>query len=162
MIVKNDRIKLASDLAELPKLEGFIELICDQYNVYSSYFGNILMSVTEAFENAVSHGNKNMSNKEVIVEFENTPKGLLFSVSDEGEGFDLDKIENPLDAETEEKSQKGRGIFLINALSDKVDFEQNGTTVKMLFTISNINKELSDKRVKALKSYLNSSVSIKN
>ena len=118
MIVKNDIIELKSDISEMSRLEGFIELICDQYNVYSNYFGNILMSVTEAFENAVKHGNKNNSDKVVKVEFKNTPDGLLFSVSDEGEGFNLNNISNPLDAETEEESLKGRGIFLINSLSD--------------------------------------------
>lgn len=151
-----NNIIVKSDLSEINKIEAFVELICDHNNIYNNYYSNILMSVTEAFTNAVIHGNKNDKNKFVEINFRNTVSGLSFSVKDSGNGFDYENISNPIEAETEEESLNGRGLFLMRTLSDQIRFLNNGSEIEMLFKISSINQELSEKRINAYKSFINS------
>lgn len=154
-------IRLKSKLSEINKVEAFVELICDHNDIYNNYYSNILVSVTEAFTNAVVHGNNNDTSKFIEIEYRNTVSGLAFSVKDQGDGFDFNSVKNPIEAETEEESLKGRGIFLMRSLSDKIRFLENGSKIEMLFKISSINKELSEKRINTFKSYINS-VQMKN
>ena len=57
---------------------------------------------------------------------------IVFTVSDEGEGFDFTQLPDPTLPENIEKPQ-GRGIFLMNHLSDGVVFEEPGNKVKITF-----------------------------
>jgi serine/threonine-protein kinase RsbW len=151
------KITVKSELSQINKVEAFVELICDHNDIYNNYYSNILVSITEAFTNAVVHGNNNDSSKFVEIEYRNTVSGLAFSVKDQGNGFDFESVKNPIEAETEEESQNGRGIFLMRSLSDTIRFLDNGSKIEMLFKTSSINKELSEKRIKTFKSYINSS-----
>ena len=55
--MKKHTIKIKSDLQEINEVEKFVEAICDYYNINDSYFGNIIVAITEAVENAILHGN---------------------------------------------------------------------------------------------------------
>ena len=57
---------------------------------------------------------------------------LLFTIQDEGEGFDFNELKDPTAPENIEKPG-GRGIFLIKHLSDDVKFEENGTKTVLSF-----------------------------
>ena len=72
-------LTLQSRLTEQVLLESFIEEACEYFNIGNTYFGHILLSLTEAFHNAVIHGNNSNPLKNVIIELHNTRKGLLFS-----------------------------------------------------------------------------------
>lgn len=151
----SDKLKLV--LASLPenihKVEKFVEDICDEYNINNTYFGNILIVLTEAFGNAVTHGNGNDPDKQIQVIFEQKPEGLSFTVKDEGTGFDITKIPDPTDLNTDPEEAKGRGIFLIKSLADEIKYSDNGSTVEILFKISSINSEMALDRIKKLKEY---------
>ena len=58
-----------------------------------------------------------------------------FVVEDEGEGFDLASVPDPTLPENIEKLS-GRGIFLMRNLADEVSFENNGSKIKLTFSIS--------------------------
>ena len=73
--------------------------------------------------NAVLHGNGYDPAKQVSVSFENTGKSLVFTVSDQGEGLDPEKIPDPLAPENLLRGT-GRGIFLIRSFMDEVHFRQ--------------------------------------
>ncbi|RLD46571.1 MAG: ATP-binding protein [Bacteroidetes bacterium] len=154
---KNERIILNSNLAEQNKLVGFIENICDQHNIYTSYYANIVTSISEAFNNAVIHGNGNDDEKKVVVDFVIQNDGFSFCITDQGDGFDFSSIADPTDINNPVE-ETGRGIFLMDILSDNLEFKNNGRTACMKFLIANINKEAADKRVDKLKAYMNSEV----
>ncbi len=154
---KNERIVLNSRLAEQNKLAAFIENICDEHNIYNHYYANIVTSLSEAFNNAVIHGNANDDEKSVIVDFVVQDDGFSFCITDEGNGFDFSSVADPTDINNPIETT-GKGIFLMDILSDKLEFKNNGRTSCMKFLISNINKEAADKRVNRLKAYLNSEV----
>ena len=116
-------------------MERLIEDVCEIYNVSEDNFGNILIAVTEAVNNAISHGNKNNPSKSVQIGFENMEKKLTFSVSDEGSGFDYNGLPDPTDPTNIDKVN-GRGVFLMKHLADKVEFNQNGKEVLLTFVLN--------------------------
>lgn len=146
-------IVLQSSLADQAKLESFVDQVCEKYNIGNAYFGHILLSLTEAFENAIRHGNKNDSSKKVTVSVETTRKGLRFSISDEGLGFDPEQVPDPTNPETPEALYQGRGLYTIRSLSDRLRFSNQGQTVHISFYVSSMNRELSQMRIKSLMVY---------
>ena len=105
------------------QVERLIEEICDTYNLNHSYLGCIVTSVNEAFQNALTHGNKNNPEKLIVIEFKKGATGITFTVTDEGNGFDYKAIPD-LDNKKEEKVFPGRGLFLVKSLSDDVSFNE--------------------------------------
>jgi serine/threonine-protein kinase RsbW len=76
------------------------------------------MAVRECMVNAVVHGNQYSARKKVFVSVTLTPERLTVRIADEGSGFDLDSLPDPLAQENLLK-QSGRGIFLIKAFMDE-------------------------------------------
>ena len=148
-----EKLTLTSNLTNITIVERFVEEICEHYNLNNTYFGNILLTLTEAFKNAVIHGNQNDSNKKVTILFDAGQKGLSFVISDEGEGFDYDSIPSPVDAEDDAEAEKGRGLFLIRSLTDDVKFTDNGRTVEMVFEIEGIGQKTMKNRLKHFNQY---------
>lgn len=148
-------LKLKSVPTELHKLERFTEELCDEYNINNSYFGNILLVLTEAFENAMFHGNGSDPSKYVVVSFEPRAKGFLFEVRDEGKGFDYKHIPDATDVEGNPEG-KGTGLFLIRSLADEVNFSEQGSCIRILFSIASINQQISVDRRTLLNDFIKS------
>ena len=83
----------------------------------------IWMSVRECMVNAVVHGNRYSANKKVHVSVYLYPEALSISIADEGEGFQLSDLPDPL-AEENLLRHSGRGVFLIRAFMDDVQFRK--------------------------------------
>ena len=96
------------------------------------HYGNILIAVTEAVNNAIIHGNGNNEDKKVKVDVETGEDRVVFIVADEGSGFDFNNLPDPTAPENIEKPD-GRGIFLMKNLSDEVNFDLNGSKVSITF-----------------------------
>jgi serine/threonine-protein kinase RsbW len=150
--MKKSTLKLKSRLSDIHRLEKFVEDICDEYNINNTYFGNILVSLTEALENAIVHGNGSNPDKNVSITFESLPKGLLFQITDEGPGFDFTNIPDATDP-VSNPEKKGTGIFLIRTLADEVQFADTGRTIQIMFYISSINQQIAAERISQLDSF---------
>ena len=129
------QIELASRTESLSEIESFIDDVCEQNKFGEDHYGNILIALTEAVNNAITHGNKLDPNKKVNLNMETSSEVVQFVVRDEGSGFDYSNIPDPTLPENIEKI-RGRGIFLMKALADKVDFEEKGRTIILSFSIS--------------------------
>lgn len=132
---RGQKLKIESSADNLRLVERLIEDVCDIYNVNEDNFGNILIAVTEAVNNAIYHGNKGNPSKSVQIGFENQDKKITFSVSDEGQGFDYNSLPDPTDPNNIDKIN-GRGVFLMKHLADKVEFNQNGKEVLLTFVLN--------------------------
>ena len=131
---KNKQIKISSSSDNLRLLERLVEDVCDVFNVNEDCYGNILIAVTEAFNNAMYHGNKNDPEKNVNVGFESENGLITFIVSDEGSGFDYHNLPDPTEPHNLDKPH-GRGVFLMKNLADNVSFLNNGQEVRLSFKI---------------------------
>jgi serine/threonine-protein kinase RsbW len=92
------------------------------------------MAVRECMVNAVVHGNRYSSHKHVHLEIERSDTGLTVTVGDEGEGFDLSSLPDPLAPENLLR-QSGRGLLLIRAFMDEFDLHPRpggGTEVRLV------------------------------
>lgn len=125
---------LSSDIGNIPQVETFVENIVDRFNVAPEIYGNILISLTEAVTNAIVHGNANDLSKQVHVKIEKGEKALTFKVTDEGPGFDFTTLPDPTAPENLLKIG-GRGVFMMQQLSDNVVYSNNGNTVEMIFKV---------------------------
>jgi serine/threonine-protein kinase RsbW len=95
------------------------------------------VSVRESVINAIKHGNREDLTKVVVVEFvlrpRPQPEEFEVCVLDQGEGFDVDHVANPLDPENVLKSS-GRGIFFMRSFMDDVSIArrpEGGMAVRM-------------------------------
>ena len=127
-------VKIPSIKENVSVVESFIENIGEKIRIEEAIYGNVLVSVTEAVNNAIVHGNKEDKNKKVRLGLKQNKKSVRFIVEDEGMGFDHNTLPDPTNPKNLEKV-KGRGIFLIKSLSDKTTFKQNGRVVEMLFKL---------------------------
>ena len=91
-----------------------------------------VLLTSEAVTNAIEHGNQLDAAKRVRIEFKATPKTVELWVEDEGTGFDPKKVEDPTLSDNL-LEDGGRGIFLIEHLSDEVKYEKGGRRLGMLF-----------------------------
>ena len=129
-----DKISLASESKSLLVLEEWINKLCDLYQISVEQYGNVLIAITEAVNNAIIHGNKNIANKKTDIEYNIDNQTITFTVFDEGTGFDFNDLPDPTSPENLEKPQ-GRGIFLMNHLADEVNFIDSGNVVQLKFSI---------------------------
>ena len=132
---KYQNLKVSSNSQSLRLVERLIEDVCQVYGVNEDCYGNMLISVTEAVNNAIQHGNKGSADKYVKIGFESENNLLVFSVEDEGEGFDHGSLPDPTDPANLDKLS-GRGVFLMTQLSDMIRFEENGKKVFLGFNES--------------------------
>jgi len=126
--------KIKSKIENIRKIEKIIDELCNELDVNSEIYGNILISTIEATNNAILHGNKLNEEKDVIIEIEKNNDILKICVEDEGNGFDYKNIPDPTAPENIEKIT-GRGIFLMEKLSDKLEFKKNGARVEIYFNL---------------------------
>lgn len=94
----------------------------------------IEMAVHESLINAIWHGNKNDESKRVWLRYQIHGDRLEVRIRDQGEGFDLDAIPNPLEEENLLRVS-GRGIFLIRSFMDEFQVKklrEGGTEVVMV------------------------------
>ena len=152
--MKKHTLKIKSDINQIHEVEKFIEDICDYYNINNSYFGNIVVAVSEAVENSIIHGNKCDTSKTVHISFEANQKGIVFTIEDEGDGFKFDNIPDPTDIQSNPE-KKGTGIFLIKTLTDEALFLNNGGKIQLKFNITSINREVFSRRMKHVDEYFN-------
>jgi serine/threonine-protein kinase RsbW len=78
------------------------------------------MSVREGVINAFHYGNKERPEKKIHLSVDLTPEKMIIHVLDEGTGFVLTDVPDPL-AEENLLSTSGRGIFLMRAFMDEFD-----------------------------------------
>lgn len=126
---------LTSEIQEISRIEGLVSRLFDEYNINQDHFGNVLVALTEAANNAIMHGNCCNPEKKVVISYRKENTMLFFDVLDEGNGFNPDLLPDPTDPEFLDKPN-GRGVFLMRRLADKVEFEHNGSHVRLGFYVS--------------------------
>ena len=130
--MKNIRIQIPSLSENIRMIESFIDNAREKFHLDDDIYGNIMIAVTEAVNNAIKHGNKGDSSKNVLLTLALNDKLIKFKIEDEGNGFNYENLPDPTAPENIEKPG-GRGIFLMKHLSDEVDFKEGGRVLELSF-----------------------------
>jgi serine/threonine-protein kinase RsbW len=133
--MKNIRIQIPSLSENIRMIESFIDNAKDKFHLNDDIYGNIMIAVTEAVNNAIKHGNRSDASKNVFLSLNLEETLIKFYIQDEGEGFDYHDLPDPTSPENLEKPG-GRGIFLMKHLSDEVSFKDGGRGVELSFYIN--------------------------
>jgi serine/threonine-protein kinase RsbW len=127
-------LQLPSKQESITLLENLIEEIADKHNISEDTFANMMTSLSEATINAIVHGNKLDPAKKVIINAEIDAKRIIWTVTDEGDGFDYNNLPDPTAPENIE-NLTGRGVFIIKHLADQAIFNTKGNEVELHFKV---------------------------
>jgi serine/threonine-protein kinase RsbW len=127
-------LQLPSTPESITQLETLIEEIADKYHVAEDTFANMMTCLNEATINAIIHGNKLDISKKVIINADVDPKRVIWTITDEGDGFDYNHLADPTAPENLE-SLTGRGVFIIKHLADQCIFNTKGNELELHFKI---------------------------
>ncbi len=124
---------LPSTLDTVDRLEKEAESFAAAHGFDEDTAANIAMAVREAAVNAVLHGNSYSREKQVTASLQTDADELTVRITDEGAGFNAAMLPDPLSPENILRGS-GRGVFLMRALMDEVDFRQltPGTELTMV------------------------------
>lgn len=126
------KFRIESNISNLTVVENEIDHITSDSGINKENYGKILVSVLEAVNNAIIHGNKSDINKFVDIEMEIVGDILKITVTDSGKGFSPGNIPDPTKPENIE-NLNGRGVFLMSKLADEIKYNKRGNSVQMTF-----------------------------
>ena len=120
---------LPRDRSSVPVVRHLFRSSMDRLGVESECVDDMELAVTEACTNVLMHASGTKDEYEVAVEV--NEKQCEIKVTDTGQGFDHAALET----QTPSSSESGRGIQLMKALVDRVQFvsePQDGTIVRLV------------------------------
>jgi len=129
-------LELQSNPGSISYIEPYVNRIVEDFGINDEIYGNILISLTEAVNNAIIHGNKEDFSKMVRIKLleKRKRRQIAFRISDDGLGFNYEQLPDPTAPENIMKLG-GRGVFLMQQLADNLEFLDNGSTVEINFNI---------------------------
>ncbi|MEM6395498.1 MAG: ATP-binding protein [Bacteroidota bacterium] len=130
------KTELYSDPNNIAQVEKLVETISTRYHLDQDTRANLLISLTEAVNNAIIHGNNSEPSKKVSIQLKCNAQRLAVRVQDQGQGFDFHQLPDPTSPENI-CSCGGRGVFLMNELCDEMAYSNGGSTVEMRFHLQN-------------------------
>ena len=127
-------LNIPSEIGNLRLVEKVIDEISLEVDMSDEVYGNVLVATMEATNNAIIHGNNSDPNKSVKIEIHFLEKELKVHIEDQGIGFDHQNVPDPTSPENLEKIS-GRGIFLMERLSDEILYLEEGRIVELKFNL---------------------------
>lgn len=125
-----------SNQVSIDSIELLLNDLNEQFALSENVYSSIWVTLNEAVNNAITHGNKKDPGKKVHLCIElKWDNFICFTVKDEGDGFDYENIADPTSPELIEQPN-GRGVFLMRKLSDLALYTNGGNTVDLYFDIT--------------------------
>ncbi len=129
------QIIFKSTFEEVERLEGFLNQLQKDLSFNDELYAKLMLVVSEAVTNGIVHGNNQDASKKVYLDVSADSSKLQFTIKDEGDGFEPDDVPDPL-AEENLLKASGRGVFLMEEFADQVEYSDNGTTLKLEFSLA--------------------------
>ena len=126
-------LTITSNPNNILEVEHYLKQL--NFDVDAEKFADILVSLTEAVNNAIIHGNKSDESKKVHIYTHHKGNGVAFCVIDEGNGFNPGRLADPT-CEERLECCGGRGVYIMKALSDDICFRHDGREVEMYFRLN--------------------------
>ncbi|SUZ62779.1 uncharacterized protein METZ01_LOCUS15633, partial [marine metagenome] len=125
-------LELPNDIRSIEHAVEYVTRHCTSCCEYARRLNlNFRVGLTEALSNAMLYGNNSDPEKSVRVEVAIKLEEVSVRVTDQGVGFDPTTVPDPTLPANISKSG-GRGIFLMKALMDEVQFNDRGNSVTLV------------------------------
>lgn len=131
-------VTLASNFNSVEEAEKFFHSVIAMHGIEEADTHRVEMAVRESVINAIQHGNGCDESKKIELAISVTPTQLTIWVRDEGQGFDVGTVPNPLEENNILKTS-GRGIFIIRSFMDEFAVRRlpnDGSEVMMVKRLS--------------------------
>ena len=127
-------ITISSRFENIELVQVIAEHLCVNAGVDEDGSHWVGMAVREAVANAIKHGNKLDISKKVNATFDLEGPELEITISDQGDGFDPEKVSDPLNPQNLMKTS-GRGIFYMKTFMDQIQYSfRPGVGTSLLMT----------------------------
>lgn len=123
--------QVPSDLSEVQKASAKALAFLRPLELSQALLFDIRLCLEEALINAIKYGNKEDRQKPVKLEIEFSERDIRIAIEDEGEGFDPKKLVDCTESDNLLRT-RGRGVYLIHQLMDKVQYNQRGNRLLMV------------------------------
>ena len=124
------QLRIPSRLELLALLDRVTTLLCERAGFDEDACTQVTLAVIEAGTNAIQHGSRGDPVRPVEVDFSLRPDRIEVAVRDRGPGFDPSLVGGDVTSPEHLLDSRGRGIFIMRACMDEVDFrfDDAGTT----------------------------------
>ena len=125
------KVAISSRFENIDFVDAVMEAAMRHFGFDEETVERLGLAIREAVANGVRHGNKQEPTKQVELTCDLKQNVMALRIKDEGSGFDVNAIPDPL-ASDNLFNPSGRGILLMRAFMDEVDFEfddKGGTQV---------------------------------
>ena len=127
-------VHIPSEPKMVHMVEAFIDQVRKEIDIQDKVLDNVMISITEAVNNGIIHGNRADPEKFVHVTFNCYPDMLEFIVQDEGPGFNPSEIPDPFHEDNLLK-EGGRGVLIINHMMEDVRYEHTPRGMRITMRI---------------------------
>jgi serine/threonine-protein kinase RsbW len=129
-------LKVANDLAALPRVAAELESFCSRHGVPYRDVNRLNLALEEVLTNVISYGFPAGGRHEIDVAIRHRDGSLQATVSDGGVPFDpLAQPAPDLAAPAEQRAVGGLGIHLVRALSEAIDYRRDGNRNVLSFRL---------------------------
>jgi serine/threonine-protein kinase RsbW len=129
-MVKELSLVIPSSIEFVGPIMSFFYTLFKDKGIEEHVVSNVVTSVIEAIANAINHGNHADDTKKIAIGICVDKNNLTIEVKDQGPGFDVSSLPDPLAPENLLKPC-GRGIFLIRSFMDNVEFRHEDGGMKL-------------------------------
>lgn len=129
-VIYNIQETIQSKLEEVKKIAEDIMKKIEVLDISKRIYNHIRLALSESLMNAHEHGNKKDKTKTIQVKGVITDFRIEITVTDQGKGFALGKVEyydNQQDI-----NHRGRGIMTINACMDELGYNSKGNEITFI------------------------------
>ncbi|WP_163322717.1 ATP-binding protein [Draconibacterium mangrovi] len=113
---------------EIRRVEEFVKAIFNFHNMPEKCFNPVFLCISEATTNSIVHGNKEDHTKTVELNIDCKSHLIQVRVTDEGDGFDVEKVPDPTHEDNLLK-ETGRGLHIIKSIAQNVEFNDKGNSL---------------------------------
>ena len=141
VVISSKHLEIQSKISELPEVAALTEKCGEEAGFSSDEIDDMTISVTEAVNNAIKHGNNEDESLRVDISYTIEEDKISVEVKDQGGGFEMEGVKDPRVGENLLRDN-GRGILIMKTLMDEVNVTlgEDGTVVQLIKFIETENR----------------------
>ncbi len=148
MVINNQSLTVNISKDSIREMESFIDKVCDQLFINETYYGNLLVSMTEVLS-LLAESDQNGEKLEIV--YNSDYSTIKFTLSPIAEEICL-RLLSPISIDNLSNEESDKNFFLIYSTVDNITMNNIGQLI-FEYDISALHKEIYEERKKHLLSY---------